>query len=82
MAVQQFSITLPAQMAQEIHARVECGDYASASEVIREAMRVWLQREKRLAELDAAIAVGIAQLDAGQFLDMKKFREGLKESTQ
>lgn len=78
MAVHQFSITLPAQMAQEIHARVECGDYASASEVIREAMRVWLQREKRLKGLDEAIAVGIAQADAGQFLNMAQFRR--KES--
>lgn len=45
MAVQQFSITLPEAMALAIQSRVEGGEYATASEVIREAMRVWLQRE-------------------------------------
>ena len=29
------------------------GDYGSVSEVIRDAMRAWLQRERRLAALDA-----------------------------
>lgn len=76
--VNQFSIVLPDQMAQAIQSRVEKGDYATASEVIREAMRAWLQREKRLAELDAAIAQGIAQLDAGQFLDMDQFRKEMR----
>lgn len=80
MAVQQFSITLSEVMAQTINTRVERGEYASASEVIREAMRVWMQREKRLAELDAAIAVGLAQADAGQFLDIAQIRERLKNA--
>jgi antitoxin ParD1/3/4 len=77
--VQQFSITVPEPMAQEIQGRVERGDYASASEVIREALRLWLQREKRLAVLDEAIARGIADLDAGRLLDIERVRKDLRK---
>lgn len=79
MAAYQFSITLPEQMAQAIQTRVEAGDYASASEVIREAMRVWLQREKRLQVLDAAIAQGIAELNAGLGIPAEEVRRTLAE---
>jgi putative addiction module CopG family antidote len=45
MAVQNFSITLTQPMADAIRTRVECGDYANASEVIREAVRLWMHKE-------------------------------------
>jgi antitoxin ParD1/3/4 len=65
-AAEKLSITLPAEMIQVIRARVESGGYGSNSEVIREAMRGWMERERRLAALDAAIARGIADADAGR----------------
>lgn len=74
---EKFSITLPAEMAKVIHARVSSGDYGSVSEVIREAMRAWLQRERRLAALDAAIARGLRELDAGQGEDGEAVRREL-----
>jgi antitoxin ParD1/3/4 len=63
---EKFSITLPGEMARVIHERVDSGDYGSVSEVIRDAIRAWLQRERRLAALDSAIARGLNELDAGQ----------------
>lgn len=39
--IARLSITLPATMAESIHQAVAAGDYASASEVIRDAVRVW-----------------------------------------
>ena len=74
---EKFSITLPAEMAKVIHARVSSGDYGSVSEVIREAMRAWLQRERRLAALDTAIARGLGELDAGQGEDSEAVRREL-----
>jgi antitoxin ParD1/3/4 len=59
MEFQKFSITLPLEMGRVIDARVSSGGYGSASEVIREALRVWVQREKRLEALDAAIVAGL-----------------------
>lgn len=76
---EKFSITLPAEMARVIHARVSSGDYGSVSEVIREAMRTWLQRERRLAALDTAIARGLNELDAGQGEDAEAVRRELLE---
>ena len=49
---EKFSITLPAEMARIIREKVTSGGYGSASEVIREAMRGWLERQRRLAALD------------------------------
>lgn len=65
-------------MARVIHERVSSGDYGSVSEVIRDAMRAWLQRERRLAALDAALARGVAELDAGQGQSAAKVRSDLR----
>jgi len=66
-------------MARVIHARVDSGDYGSVSEVIREALRTWLQRERRMAALDAALARGIGELDAGAGQDADAVRTDLLE---
>ena len=75
---EKFSVTLPREMARVIHERVDSGDYGSVSEVIRDAMRAWLQRERRLAVLDAALARGIAELDAAQGQDAEQVRKELR----
>jgi antitoxin ParD1/3/4 len=36
---QQFNVTLPIEMARMIEAKVSSGEYASESEVIRDALR-------------------------------------------
>jgi antitoxin ParD1/3/4 len=76
---EKFSITLPAEMARVIRARVSSGDYGSASEVIREAMRTWLERQRRLAALDESIARGIADADAGRVHEIEDVRKELRE---
>ncbi len=45
---------------------VETGRYNSKSEVLREGVRLAQEREARLAALDASIARGIADADAGR----------------
>lgn len=39
--VEKISIALPAEMVSSVREAVETGDYASSSEVIREALRDW-----------------------------------------
>ena len=41
---EKLSITLPAEMVRVIRSKVESGRYSSNSEVMREAMRGWLDR--------------------------------------
>ena len=43
---QQFSVTLPHEMAIDVRARVASGEYASESEVIREGLRALHARDK------------------------------------
>jgi len=77
-AAEQLSITLPADMARVIRAKVEGGGYASNSDVIREAMRAWIDRERSLAALDAAIDQGVAEADAGLGRDVGEVRRALR----
>lgn len=45
---------------------VKTGRYNSRSEVLREGVRLVEEREKRLAMLDAALAQGLADVEAGR----------------
>lgn len=42
---QQFSITLPHDMAEAVGRKIESGAYASVSEVMRDGVRALLERE-------------------------------------
>lgn len=62
--VERLSITLPADMARMIRAKVEEGRYASNREVIREAMRAWQEQEQLRVQHFAAIRAKLAEADA------------------
>src|ERR1700681_1012197 len=57
------SIQLPAEMARRVRDMVEGGSYASNSEVIREALRIWQEREamkaRHLDEIREKVAESI-----------------------
>jgi len=69
-ATERVTITLPTEMAVLVNGVVHEGDYASVSEVVREALRDWkVKRELRigqLAELKADIDRGMADVAAGR----------------
>lgn len=48
-STRQFSITLPHEMAEMVRSKVESGEYASESEVIRDGLRA-LQLHQRAIE--------------------------------
>ncbi len=43
---QQFSITLPNEMADSVRAKVASGEYATEGEVIRDGLRALLARDQ------------------------------------
>lgn len=47
-STQQFSITLPNQMAEAVKAKVAAGEYATESEVIRDGLRALMARDRAL----------------------------------
>lgn len=54
MQTEKLSISLPTDMARMVRRQVEEGGYASNSEVIRDALRMWQQREQERGQrLDA-----------------------------
>ena len=63
---ERMTITMPAEMAETLRRTVETGEYASTSEVVREALRDWARardvERRELNELRAAIRAG---LDSG-----------------
>ncbi|HEY6850452.1 MAG TPA: ribbon-helix-helix protein, CopG family [Terracidiphilus sp.] len=69
-AIERLTITLPAEMAGLVKRAVDEGNYASTSEVIREALRDWkVKRELQLgqlAELKADIDRGLADVAEGR----------------
>lgn len=78
-AAEKLSITLPAEMVRVIRAKVAEGGYSSNSEVIREAMRGWLERERHLVALNVAIDRGIDDADAGRVADSEQVKKDLLE---
>jgi antitoxin ParD1/3/4 len=62
-SAEKLSITLPADMARMVRDKVAGGAYASNSEVIREALRAWQEREAvragRLDEIREKIAESV-----------------------
>ena len=49
-STQQFSITVPHEMAEAVRAKVASGEYATESEVIRDGLRVLLARDRAVED--------------------------------
>ena len=77
---QQFSITLPNDMAVAVKAKVSGGEYATESEVIRDGLRVLLARD-RAVESWLALQVGPAydalKADPARAVTAKQVRAAL-----
>lgn len=63
-AARKLSITLPLDMADMLQRKVQTGDFASVSEVIRTALRTMMEKERFLESLDASIARGLADAES------------------
>ena len=62
-AIEKISVALPKDMLELVKKAVESGDYATTSEVIREALREWKgrreTREETLAEVRRLVKEGL-----------------------
>jgi antitoxin ParD1/3/4 len=68
--VEKLSIALPAEMANILRKAVESGQYASASEVVRDALRDWTRKQQletlELSELRRLVKEG---MESGPVVD-------------
>ena len=71
--IERLTITLPSDMAAAIKAAVNGRDYASTSEVVREAVRDWKMKStlqlQEHAALKTDIDKGLADVAAGRVRD-------------
>lgn len=66
-----MNVNLTKEMADYVSAELESGDYASASELVRDALRV-LKRDREVEQekmllLRAAVDIGLAQAERREF---------------
>lgn len=66
---------LPPDLEQFVFDRLAKGKYQSAAHVVCDAVRLLREREERLESLRAGIDQGIAQLDAGDFIELNSGAE-------
>jgi antitoxin ParD1/3/4 len=63
-----ISAEVGAKLEKYVAKLVDSGRYNSKSEVVREGIRLVQEREQKLAALDASIARGLADADAGRLI--------------
>jgi antitoxin ParD1/3/4 len=85
--VEKLSVALTPDMAAEIRAAVQAGDYGSVSEVVRDALRDWRLRRKvetlEIGELRRLVQEGIESgpsLEADAVFAMLRARFGQPHS--
>ena len=68
-----MNVSLTPELEQMIQEKVATGLYSSASEVVREALRLMRgrdeDRQRKLEDLRREVAIGIADLEAGNVVD-------------
>jgi len=76
-----MNISLTPELEKLVQAKVRTGRYNSASEVVREALRLLEQQDSlraiHLKELRSRIDEGLASLDRGRGADGEKFMQAM-----
>jgi antitoxin ParD1/3/4 len=81
-----MNISLTSELEAWVQAKVESGMYSSASEVIREALRLQAQfdhaRSEQLGKLNAVIDAGLHDIDTGRLVDADESRSRIEKRRQ
>ena len=84
-----MNVSLTPQLEQFVREKVDSGRYLSASEVVREGLRLLEERDRvyqaRLADLQKKITIGVEEADRGELFDgeevMQELYEELKQAS-
>jgi antitoxin ParD1/3/4 len=78
-----MNVSLPGKMEKFVREKVKFGDYETASEVVREGLRLLQQRDEVWkAEVRAKIDAGIKSLRAGKMLTPEEVEAKMDRFTQ
>jgi antitoxin ParD1/3/4 len=83
-----MNVSLTPELEQLVHEKVKSGRYLSASEVVREGLRLLEDRDRlykaRLAELQKEITIGVEEADRGDLINseivMQEIYEDLRQA--
>lgn len=75
MGTKAMNVSLTPELEKMVNDEVKSGRYKSASEVVREGLRLIQIRKAKLAALKRELAVGIEQLDRGEFYEYSSVKE-------
>jgi antitoxin ParD1/3/4 len=64
-----MNVSLTPELEKLVSDKVESGMYQTASEVIRESLRLLKERDERSAELRASVWAGFEQINRGEFAE-------------
>lgn len=77
-----MNISLTPELEKFIHEKVAGGMYTTASEVVRESLRLMHTyddvQKKKITQLNKAIDAGMAELNQGKHIDGEKSRKKMK----
>ena len=77
-----MNVSLTPELEKFVHAKVDSGMYTSASEVIRESLRIMHnyddRQQQKIDQLNQAIDVGLQELMQGKRMDAADSYERLK----
>ena len=73
-----MNVHLTPELEQMIQVKVKSGSYNSASEVMREALRMMQNRDSLKDEIRAKIAAGAASIKAGRVYDGEAFLDEIE----
>ena len=75
---QKISITITPAMKHVLEQRVASGEFASASEIMREAFRLWLRQQEKHEQRLAAIRLSVQQFNENPAEMAETLRDLLK----
>jgi antitoxin ParD1/3/4 len=80
-----MNVSLTPELEKFVASKVDSGRYTSASEVVREALRLLVEQDQsRASQLDAfnkELAHRLASLDRGEYVDPEVVRESIRKKS-
>ncbi|MCY7283359.1 MAG: type II toxin-antitoxin system ParD family antitoxin [Cyanobacteria bacterium CAN_BIN43] len=78
-----MNVSLTPELEKLVHEKVKSGRYLSASEVVREGLRLLEERDRlhqlRLSELQQKLTIGVQQADRGELIEADDLFAELEE---
>ena len=76
-----MNVSLTPELDRYVSDKVDSGRYTSASEVVREALRLMETRDMQLLAFNKELDRRLADMDAGAVVDGRALRKILREKT-